>query len=157
MLLHLPAPPRQRSCQPSCGMSFIKLSPRAHTCNLCLRSCLRLSRGCFWLQMPPWAVGEVGRGWGCSYLQGWQWGAWGRCPAKPQLSLAGLCCSLGTLLPFQGVLTLPPNTQKISFSGGISSAGFAHAQGGSDLFQKVSSHLCGMQSISQCCKQASPS
>lgn len=144
MLVNLPAPPRQRSCQPWCGMSFITLSPQGleiillpggsmgHTCNLCLPELSAVvPKACFWLQRQQWSVGDMGRG--C----GFQWvlvpagmGAGGECPGKHQLCCCRVCCSRrgtshyreqqhSSSLPQDSQHELNPNPQKTHFWGGM--------------------------------------
>lgn len=68
--------------------------------------------------MPPWAVGELGRGWGCSDPQGWQGehgeGALGRLSSAWQGVLQpGDTSALPAQLLCPGSAGTAPNTLKI--------------------------------------------
>lgn len=98
---------------------------------------------------------------GCSYLQGWERRACGECPGNPRLLCCRGCCSWsGTLLltvssstahlcPGGPGISWTPTHRRFIFGEGSLSAGFALAEGGWELLQKIAGCFSGMQSTSQ--------
>lgn len=145
MLLSLSAPPRQRSCQPSCGMSFIRLSPRAPWVHPAGRwgTPVTFASGAVWgcpqglfvTANAPVGCGGGGEGLWVFLPAGLGVGSVCRVPCKASALRCRAVLEPRDSSPLTGSsssLPWSPDTaaQTHRRSGGIPSAGFARAEGG---------------------------